>query len=158
MWYNIDMIIKTKSGDSILVDDSDGHVLSRHSWHLIDRGRNKYAVAHIDGKRVRMHRLLVDAKPGEVIDHINGNKLDNRRSNLRVCTASQNSCNRGKTVKNRSGFKGVVLNRGRYVVAIRLLGKAYSFCSYKTAEEAAHVYDQVAMQLHGEFAATNFSY
>lgn len=152
------MIIKTKSGDSILIDDSDEPVLSKYSWHLIDKGRNKYAAAHINGKRVRMHRLLMDVKPGEIVDHINGDKLDNRRSNLRICSASQNSCNRGKTVKNKSGYKGVVLNRGRYVVAIRLQGKAYSFCSYKTAKEAAHVYDQVAMQLHGEFAATNFTY
>jgi hypothetical protein len=99
----------------------------------------------------------MDAKPGEIVDHINGNTMDNRRCNLRFATRSQNSGNKRKVVA-KSGFKGVYKKqkvKPRWGAAIRKDGQQHFLGYYDTPEEAAMAYDKMAVDLFGEYACTN---
>src|SRR4051794_23713163 len=94
--------ILTKDGSAILVDDGDFAWLNQWKWS-ISRG---YAVRRATGENVRMHRLILGLKLGEYTDHVNGNRLDNRRSNLRKATMAQNNQNRASR-GSKSGYRGV---------------------------------------------------
>lgn len=107
-----------------------------------------------------MHRVITQAPAGVEVDHINRNRLDNRRCNLRLTDRGGNTRNCSRNRKNTSGYKGVYGpdRSGHWVASVVYQGKAYHLGSYLTAEEAAVTYDLAAMALHGEFAAPNFSY
>ncbi len=98
----------------------------------------------------------MNAKKGEVVDHINRNKLDNRRANLRICTQSQNLMNRGKTKANTSGYKGVTRYRGKWLAQIGFKDGAkrryIHIAKFDNAIEAAQAYYAVALQIAGEYA------
>lgn len=98
--------VQLTRGKVALVNDQDFLRVSERSWNAQPLGKTWYAQ---DGReRVRMHRLIMGAKPGEIVDHINGNGLDNRRSNLRICTHRQNIINRrGANSNSKSGVRGV---------------------------------------------------
>lgn len=91
-------IIRTNKGDEILVDADDLDRLSRYSWSV---GADGYPQARVKGKMVRLHEFLLARYrgPGLVIDHINRNRLDNRKDNLRIVTKSHNCANRGAGVE-----------------------------------------------------------
>ena len=95
-----------------------------------------------------------------MVDHKNGNGLDNRRKNLRICTMSENMMNRGKTKVHSGKFKGVYdcgdSKTNPYTAKIQKDGKVYHLGHYKTPEEAAKTYDAKAKELHGEFGRLNF--
>ena len=96
--------------DSVLVDDEDRHFLKAYRWHLNNFGYVITNSSHINGraKRVSLARVILDAADTEHVDHMNGNKLDNRRANLRAVTRSQNLQNRTRlTATNTSGYRGV---------------------------------------------------
>lgn len=103
-----------------------------------------------------MHREVVGLSVHDpmVVDHINGNTLDNQRINLRICTHQQNLCNRGSTRGNTSGFKGVVWHKHRrkWVAKIKVNYKTYHLGLYATPEEAHLAYQRAAATLHGEFS------
>lgn len=119
-------------------------------------------VKHTNPKRkIVLHRLIAGAKEGQHVDHRNGNALDNRRCNLRICTIAQNVRNTPKRKTNTSGYKGVIkrsLKDGSFswTAIIRKDGKMTNLGSYRTAEDAARAYDAEAKNLHGEFAHLNF--
>ncbi len=99
-----------------------------------------------------MHYLQTGEQPPEQIDHINGDKSDNRWSNLRSATQSENECNRGMTRRNKTGYKGVHrFPNGRFLAQIGKNNKVLSLGYFDTAEEAAEAYTNAARQLHGEF-------
>jgi len=104
-----------------------------------------------------MHRLIMQPPEGMVVDHIDGNGLNNRRSNLRICTPHQNSFNQPQR-PGTSRFKGVSFRRdcGKWDVQIRMKGKALHLGLYEDEEQAAHVYDCKAVELYGRFAYLNF--
>lgn len=102
-----------------------------------------------------MHVAVLGKKTGLMIDHKNRNKLDNRRSNLRFCTPSENFCNSGKQKNNTTGFKGVYRQPNGFYVAIQKNGRLRRIGSYKTLEEAARAYNVAAKELHGKFAFLN---
>lgn len=135
------------------VDPEDEHFLAEHFWHVSQQG-------YVCGpKSLRLHRLICDAKPGQVVDHINGNQLDNRKSNLRICTQAENVCNNRRLRKGKSShlFKGVHLSRsGRWVAQIQKNGKIYHLGTFDSEFDAARAYDKKAKELHGEFASLNF--
>jgi hypothetical protein len=112
------------------------------------------------GKRnkhnIRLHRYILSAREGEQVDHINGNTLDCRRENLRICTSAQNNMNRRKQ-PNVSGYKGVHKTRGnKWIAHITFNRKMRHIGQFSTAEEAAKAYDKKAKELFGEFAKLNF--
>lgn len=158
-----------------LVDDEDYEWLSAFKWCF--RGSAKepdygYAVrgwryTDAEGnsryKGVAMHREIMGADGKERVDHVNGDRLDNRRSNLRLATDSQNGLNRGKhrrVAAVSSQFKGVYREQRRknkiWGVRIQAAGKYVYVGSYETEEEAALAYDAAAKRHHGEFARLNF--
>jgi len=97
-----------------------------------------------------MHRAIVKPPRGYVVDHVNGDGLDNRRENLRVCTLSENAQNR--TFRNACGFHGVRRHGSRWQA--RLLGKSLGM--FESAEDAARAWDAAAKQEFREFARLNF--
>ena len=146
-----DTVIGTMlNGKSFLIDVADFEKVSQYNWGISGPG---YCSAFIDGKQVLMHRFLMGDE-GEVIDHINGDKLDNRRSNLRRATARQNTHNSRKPSNNTSGVKGVWKTRNNKYCA-EVAGKKIGY--FNTAEEAARKYDEKARELFGEFARLNFA-
>lgn len=103
------------------------------------------------------HRLVMNAKDGGVVDHINRDKLDNRKSNLRVCTQAENVINKRLQKNNTTGYRGVHLYKrvNRYQAYIKKDGKRRHIGMFPTAEEAAKEYNKHAIKLFGEFAVLN---
>ena len=147
-------IITTSLGVKILVDDDVWHTLSQSSWN-IDHG---YAVGRSSMHRnVRMHRSVMGiTDPTILVDHINGDRCDNRKSNLRISTLSKNSQNRKKIDNCASNFKGVSIRRnGTLMSQICFEGKKMNLGYFRTENEAAYVYDRKAIELFGEGAKIN---
>jgi hypothetical protein len=108
---------------------------------------------HLPAKVLLLHRVITSAPPGFDVDHINGNGLDNRRSNLRVCTTSENCMNSRTQASSKTGVKGVHLTRsGKFVAHIGLNGEHRHLGTFATLEEAREVRARAAADLHGEFA------
>ncbi len=147
---------KYGEGKFALVDDADFDYLNSFTWIVTADGYPRRG-----HNATRMHREIADAQKGEYVDHQNGNPLDNRRSNLRICTNAENARNARKHRRACSSpFKGVYCltqNRGRTKWRSQLMVnyQKVNLGNYETAEEAAYVYDQAAMQLFGGFARTN---
>lgn len=140
-----------------MVDDEDYDYLIQFKWCYIGIG---YAArGNKEHKAVRMHRELLGLKigDGKEIDHINGNRLDNRKNNLRIVTPTQNRWNRRPNLNSKSGLKGVSWKEGRkkWGVQIRANKKRYYLGTFTNRIEAAKVYNKVAVELHGRFANIN---
>lgn len=151
------MEIKLTQGKFTIVDDEDFEYLSQWKWFY----NNGYAVRMSprgEGKRRRilMHRVIMDTPDDMDVDHINHITLDNRRENLRNCTTAENMYNRKPDKGNRSGFKGVSDNHGRFKARIMIYGNLLYLGTWDTPEEAARSYDKAAVKYFGEFARTNF--
>ena len=148
--------IMTSNGYGVIVDDNLYDFLNRWRWKY---GRNRvYRNTWESGKRktISMHRLIMDTPLGLECDHKNLNKLDNRRENLRNCTSTQNSWNKGISSRNRLGYKGVRKNGKRWAAKIITNGKAIHIGQFDSIEEAALAYDEFARELCGEYAHLNF--
>lgn len=142
-----------------IIDNDDLGLISNHEWYLAKRRKANYAATAINGRLVLMHRLILGLKTRLIhADHINSNGLDNRRSNLRTCTAAENNRNRGAYKNNRVGFKGVseTVPGKRWNARITIDKKLISLGSFHTPELAARAYDRAARLYHGEFANLNF--
>lgn len=143
-----------------LVDEADFEMLNGYAWcPLTTKGRpdNPSATTHIKGgAKMLMHRMIMAPADGLEVDHINGNRLDNRRSNLRTCTTYQNNQNVRRKRSNTSGFKGVFRrNHGhadRWSARIWANGCGRTLGVYDTPEQAHRAYVAAAAELHGEFA------
>jgi hypothetical protein len=149
--------IKLTRGMAAFVDDGDFEWLSQFTWYA-QTGYKKcyYACTHIGRKIISMHRLVMQASPEQQVDHENHNGLDNRRSNLRLCTQSLNNANKRSFI-GRSQFKGVTLwkKTKRWRGKIHKDGHQIHLGYFATEEEAAHAYDKAAVELYGEFSLTN---
>ena len=108
-------------------------------------------------RHMSMHRFVTGASGGRrvVVDHINGNGLDNRRENLRICTNQQNQGN-AKARRGSSQFKGVSRKGNRWIAYIQFNRKFRSLGSFESEHDAALAYDAAALECFGEFAALNF--
>jgi hypothetical protein len=145
--------IELSKGYKTKVDDEDYEWLSKWSWHFHPGG---YAIAWVDTRKVLMHRLIMKTRKGKDTDHINGDKLDNQRSNLRICTRSENLRNKHKILA-ASGFKGVFKgNPGYWQTMITFNGKAHSLGHFREKRHAALAYDIWAKDIFGAYAHTNF--
>ena len=130
------------TGGVCLVDDKDWHTLNRYSWY-IDNG---YVDSSVVG---RMHRFLLKPKRGQIIDHINQNKKDNRRSNLRIASYSLNNHNRPKKEGGTSIYKGVRRTRDKWTASISHNYQVYPLGEFDTELEAHEAYQKKAKELHG---------
>ena len=148
--------IPLASGKGVAIVDEEWYpVLSQYKWHLTTKGYVERSVK--PGHGVMMHRVVNMTPPGLSTDHINGDKLDNRASNLRACTNLQNSQSR-KYNTGKSGYIGVtpIPSSGRWQVSICHNYKTVYIGSFDNVEDAAKAYDAKARELHGEFAKQNF--
>ena len=135
--------IKLSQNMFALVDDSDFEFLNKFKWHYRDgyARRNIY----LNGKQSTwlIYWSVVGKPPrGLTVDHINGNTLDNRRENLRVCTRSENQRNRGKIKNSTSGFKGVSWHKnvGKWQASIGIAGIMKYLGLFTNPEEAHKAY------------------
>lgn len=152
--------IKLTQGKIALVDDEDYAWLSQRKWQYRQNGRKDtgYAGRIEHGKVVWMHRLILNASEKVLTDHIDRNKLNNQRYNLRSCTNTENQHN-GKVPKhNTSGFKGVGYKASahKYRARARLDKKDIHLGYFDNPMDAALAYDKFAKENYGEFAAPNF--
>ncbi len=144
----------------ICVDPDDLHLMQTMKWSRSTQGyaQGKEWLGGIN-RTIRLHRLIAGAPPEVHVDHANGDILDNRRSNLRFCTRSQNSANAGKSgVARSSQYKGVcyVKRSGKWQAHIKVLGIRHFLGTFRSEVDAARAYDRAAVQHFGEFARPNF--
>jgi hypothetical protein len=112
----------------------------------------------VDGRSVYLHQILLETFCDTEIDHINGDKMDNRRCNLRFATHAQNNQNKGLRRDSTTGYKGVCFDKrsGKYIAYINANGKRTYLGYFKDKLSAAYAYDAAALKLHGEYARPNF--
>lgn len=146
-----DLIFIETKDNVIIIDKKDFDKISQHSWCVSKTG---YAVANIKRKTIKMHRYILDLKnPKIVVDHINHNKLDNTRKNLRICSNAQNSRNTSLSKNNSTGVLGVSIRpSGRYRARIMVNGKEIALGTYDTIEEAKRAREEGEKKYFGEFA------
>lgn len=156
--------IALSRGKIARVDNKDFKWLNQYRWYFMDSHNNtNYAyriLSTIRGacKNMSMHREIMGCPVGMEIDHIDGNGLNNLRSNLRICTVSQNHMNQRKNPNKSSIYKGVAWDKRdrRWKVRIGLNGKSYYLGYFKVEKDAGLAYDEKAKELFGEFARLNF--
>lgn len=154
--------IKLACGNVVIVDSDDAHLVAAKKWRFRNPGstphQSAYVVATDGQKQVFLHRVIVGAAPGTIIDHINGDRLDNRKSNLRQASHTENMRNRKKHADGRhSVFKGVSrFSNGKFRALIRDGSKQIYLGSFETEVSAAFAYDVASLQIHGDFGRRNF--
>jgi hypothetical protein len=153
--------IQLTQGKVAIVDAEDYGLLSKFKWHAHERGRTWYARRAASNKTIFMHRAILeyhsyDLTSGEV-DHINGDGLDNRKSNLQVISHAENIRKSRVQINNKSGFRGVSWHKGdrRWQVVIEVDNIKKYIGSFRTKIAAALAYDQAAKKYFGKFANLN---
>jgi hypothetical protein len=150
----IELTGKHGKGKYAIVDDEDYTLLSKYKWHL-NKGypeRSEYITGRVIHKRIS--REIMTPTGNLVVDHINGDKLDNRRENLRVCTQAENAKNKRGNKRNTSGYKGVSFDKRKGTWAAYISNKHIGY--FENEEIAARAYDYHALKIHKQFATLNF--
>lgn len=143
-----------------IVDDEDFEYLSRFKWRLDNAGYAKRTISRSEkkpedkGYNRYMHYDILPRKEGLFMDHKNHDRLDNRRENLRHCTFSQNQANAVRPV-GKTGYRGVHLSGNRWQARVKKNGVDHYTKHYSTPLEAAQAYNELATNLHGDFAVLN---
>ena len=154
------LIIKSHGKqDEAIIDSHSLPGVIEHHWYFDGKG---YVETKINGKNIRLHRYLMASKLSKnlEVDHISGDKLDNRIKNLRVVTHRQNMCNQRRQQHTASAYKGVSIRIDKYrknpiCAQIWCCGKKYHLGYFSTEEKAARAYDKKAIELFGEYAKLN---
>jgi len=151
--------IPLRNGVSTSLDDEDYDRAQAFRWHKTANGYVAGTVIEQGArKRVYLHRWLLDAQPGQLVDHLDGNPLNNRRANLRLATRSQNQANRRRNRTSRSRYKGVTWHQGqqRWMARLQVNGRRITIGYYADPLQAAYEYDAFARTYFGEYARLNF--
>jgi len=143
-----------------IVDDKDYELLSKHKWSVSSAGYAKRSIKKgKDQKTIYLHRFIMNVPQDMEIDHINGDRLDNRKWNLRICTAHENRMNTGNVRENKtSKYKGVCWDkiRKKWFSQITVRNKCIKLGRYNDEIDAAMVYDKMAIRYFGEYSNLNF--
>lgn len=161
------ILVPLTMGYFAIVDDEDIEVLAKYNWqaYVDKKSPTKTVYAYRRAPRPKrgriwMHRVLLSAPDGVKVDHRDGNGLNNRRSNIRTASDSQNLCNGAIRSDNTSGFKGVHFLAGarkkQWEARIHVGGKPVCLGTFETLEQAGLAYDVAAVKHFGEFARLNF--
>lgn len=156
-------LVPLTKGAFAKVDVEDFEVATSSNWACSESGYARRTIKADGLKRnERLHRIILERVlgrkllPVEQVDHVNGDRLDNRRANLRVATHNQNSYNVRR--KNKHGYMGVSTNHARFCAKLSVETESVYVGTFDTPDEAAWMRDQWAVELHGEFASLNFDY
>ena len=149
---------KANCGTEFEIDAEMIPFIERFSWYINRRSHTSYVYTTRNKKSIGLHRVLMLATDGQSVDHINHNGLDNRISNLRICTNKQNCANLRPRKKARSGYIGVYFDKekGTYRAYICQNGRNVYGGAFKNAIDAAKARDKLALSFRGEFANLNF--
>ena len=157
IFYNdyAEMLLYDKNGEPInrtKVDLECIEVLKQYKWHML----GQYVSSIINGTEVLLHRFLMSPSDDMEVDHINRDKLDNRRDNLRICTHQENDWNKLAGVRNKSGYSGVKENgKGKWIASIIINKKPKHLGTFDTYEEAVKARIKAEKEYFGDFAPTN---
>ena len=164
------MILQFKYKDKILdvlLDDEDYHLISESglSWKINNEGYQLVPLYYLVGRKMiktkrrstRLHRVIMNAPEGMVVDHINGNSLDNRKLNLRLCTETENKRNSPRHKNSKSAYKGVHWHKlcSKWIAHIGHNGKSIHLGYFTDPKLAAEAYNKKALELQGKFARLN---
>lgn len=143
-----------------LIDDSDYERVSNLNWVYCYNPKINYG--SLMSGRVHLARFITNCPKEMIVDHINGDTLDNRSSNLRICTRAENQANRKLNKNNKTGYKGVISRKRKngsdYFCAELICNrKSYKVCGFHNAKEAAMEYDKLSEKHHGIFGRKNFA-
>lgn len=158
----VPVCIPLTQNQTAIIDLQDYDRISRFRWYVSFNGKRRYAERreYSEGlsRRISMHRELLNAPKGMDVDHINWDGLDNRRSNLRLATRSQNMANQPRQTRGSSQFKGVYFDRcyGKWKAMICVHRKKIHLGRFDVEELAAKAYDRAAITFFGEFSYVNF--
>ena len=158
-------IVPLSQGLHATIDAADAPHVAGRNWHAVRDGNTYYAMTSVKGEdgrhhKIPLHRFIVNPPSGCLVDHGDGDGLNNRRANLRVATLSENQWNKARSRNNTSGFKGVRLagwtsGSKRWRATIFYDGKHHCLGYHQTPEDAARAYDEAALIAFGEFARLN---
>ncbi len=147
--------IPLTQGKEALVDQDSFEYLNQWNWYFSDGYAKRCDWKNGKHHIVRMHHFVLPLVKGYMIDHINGNGLDNRKENLRLVTKSQNMMNRGVQRNTSSGYKGVSKHQGKWRAYIVKDRKQIHLGVFEDIQDAARAYNMGAMEHHGEYARLN---
>lgn len=150
--------INTTNGFRALIDKNTMSLIDKFKWYVNFQGGKPYVVT-TDSKHLKLSRVIMKAEYGQAVDHINGDTLDNRKINLRVCSLKQNSRNRNKQrALASSKYKGVSWHKIKRRWQARIIcNRICIYLGYFISElDAAMAYDRAATRYFGEFAKLNF--
>lgn len=148
--HGVYMSGKMLNGDEFFIDNDDYDKIKKYRWGVHKSG---YVTANTEFGSVKMHRLIIGAKKGEIVDHINHNKLDNRKENLRICTSQQNAMNREDKHKSKSGIMGVSYYKRteKWMARISMDGRSRTKF-FKNIEDAISQRKAWEKEMFGEYA------
>lgn len=142
---------------AVEIDQEDAQRVMRHTWWW--DGKYAYTQTGPKGRRrnIRLHRFILNVPDNLIVDHINGDRTDYRRINLRIATYSQNNANSRLRTSNKSGYKGVSWSKvsGKWYATITHNSKQHNLGLYISKEDAARAYNAAALRLFGTFARIN---
>lgn len=160
--------IELTLGYCAIIDDADFELVSKFKWHVVCVRHHRYAHTNVrtDERRpngkykykmMKLHRLIMNAKDGQLVDHKNSDGLDCRRSNMRLCTSRLNNFNKSAECNSSSEYKGVSWQESRckWIAAIRVDGKSITIGRFIKEIDAAQAYNSAAKTFFGEFAWLN---
>jgi len=151
--------IELTNGGFTLIDDEDYEKVSLYKWRRDSLANHVVRTFGPKNKRrlIRLHRYVMNAISGQIIDHIDGNVLNNQKTNLRIANKSTNGMNRNKQCNNKSGYKGVCFHKpaNKWVAQLVVNGIKVLNSFHTTKEDAARAYNEAAIKYHGEFAKLN---